>query len=60
MTTAIIIGDLIALAAFVAGCMSVAKKDDDTDTDDDDHSDYAELRCVTKINDENIMKEKLK
>ena len=47
MTTAIIIaGALIALAAFVAKYMKVAKKDNESD---DDHSDYAELRCVTKI-----------
>ena len=46
MTFLIIAAALIALAAFVAGCMEVAKKDDESD---DDHSDYAELRCVTKI-----------
>ena len=48
MITTIAIGSgvLLALAMLVVGFMAIAKKDDDTD---DDHSDYAELRCVTKI-----------
>ena len=60
---AIIIGLIIASSFFTLAMCAVAKKSDEDldeymalENNDDDHSASSELRCVTKINDQDILK----